>query len=183
MSGELERLQLENAELRVELERLRASVGAQQPPAPQQAAAAAAGAPAANGGGAARPSWDGEQHGLDKGQIARYSRQIILHSFGVQGGQGGPAGTAVAHRLLGALSVGPGSPQAHPAPPFPPPPRCSASTAVPQLSADCGCGRAGLARRALPGGGGRGPPRAGGPRLCGAEQHPPPSHPQVDGRR
>ena len=31
--------------------------------------------------------WDGVGHGLSKEQVARYSRQIILPSFGVQGTQ------------------------------------------------------------------------------------------------
>lgn len=79
---ELERLRAENAALRAELEVLRCS---QQPPAAQAPAAANG-----SGGGAACPAafapWDGLQHGLDKDQIARYSRQIILHRFGVQGG-------------------------------------------------------------------------------------------------
>lgn len=87
MSGseELQRLRVENEALRAELDALKRS---QQPPAAQAPAAA----PAANGGGAACPafaSWDGMHHGLDKEQISRYSRQIILHSFGVQGGRGG----------------------------------------------------------------------------------------------
>ena len=85
MSGseELQRLRAENEALKAELDALKRS---QQPPAAQAPAAA----PAANGGGAAGTAfaaWDGMHHGLDKEQISRYSRQIILHSFGVQGGR------------------------------------------------------------------------------------------------
>ena len=35
--------------------------------------------------GPAHPAWEGMQHSLSKGQVERYSRQILLHSFGVQG--------------------------------------------------------------------------------------------------
>lgn len=102
-SEELERLRAENEALKAELEALKRS---QQPPAAQAPAAA----PAANGGGAACPAfapWDGMQHGLDKQQISRYSRQIILHSFGVQGGWLGTGGRALP-------AVNPPEPWGHP---------------------------------------------------------------------
>ena len=38
-----------------------------------------------NSDGPAHPAWEGVQHSLSKGQVERYSRQILLHSFGVQG--------------------------------------------------------------------------------------------------
>ena len=85
--AELQQLRAENAQLRAEVERLRAAAAgqpAQQQPEQQQANGGAA----ADGAACASPdppSWDGMQHGLDQGQIARYSRQIILPSFGVQG--------------------------------------------------------------------------------------------------
>ncbi|KAI7842611.1 hypothetical protein COHA_003715 [Chlorella ohadii] len=115
-SEELERLRAENEALKAELEALKRS---QQPPAAQAPAAA----PAANGGGAACPAfapWDGMQHGLDKQQISRYSRQIILHSFGVQaqarlcrgsvliigaGGLGSPAALYLAAAGVGRLGI------------------------------------------------------------------------------
>lgn len=72
---ELSRLRAQNSQLQRELDRLTGS-GPLQQSAPDAANGAAA---------AATPSWDGLQHGLNKEQIARYSRQIVLHSFGVQG--------------------------------------------------------------------------------------------------
>ncbi|PRW57410.1 Adenylyltransferase and sulfurtransferase MOCS3 [Chlorella sorokiniana] len=115
-SEELQRLRAENEALRAELAALKRS---QQPPAAQAPAAA----PAANGGGAACPAfapWDGMHHGLDKEQISRYSRQIILHSFGVQaqarlcrgsvliigaGGLGSPAALYLAAAGVGRLGI------------------------------------------------------------------------------
>ena len=83
---ELQRLRAQNAQLQAELERLKsATTGAQSPEAQSAAAALGSGAAAC---GAPLPAWDGLQHGLSKEQIARYSRQIILHSFGVQGRHG-----------------------------------------------------------------------------------------------
>ena len=87
---ELQRLRQQNAHLQAELDRLKlaaAGLGHQeapQPPLPPAAATAAA---------AGLPAWDGLQHGLSRDQIARYSRQIVLHSFGVQG-EGAASGGA-----------------------------------------------------------------------------------------
>ena len=85
MSGEKELGQLreQNARLQAEVERLKAAVAG---PGQQGAQAAAAnGAAAPDGAAGSFPAWDGLRHGLSKDQIARYSRQIVLHSFGVQG--------------------------------------------------------------------------------------------------
>lgn len=95
LEQEVERLRAENAQLQAELDALRASQAGSLPQTTPPAAAATQEDPpaaAANGAACCPPAapaasdWDGLQHGLDKDQIARYSRQIILHSFGVQGG-------------------------------------------------------------------------------------------------
>lgn len=120
---ELQRLKAENAQLKAELDQLRATSGGGQP-AQEQPPAAANGASAADGcspaNGHATPSWDGLQHGLSKDQIARYSRQIVLHSFGVQaqarlcrgsvliigaGGLGSPAALYLAAAGVGRLGL------------------------------------------------------------------------------
>lgn len=91
---ELQRLRAEKAELQAEVQRLKAAAARGEPQAAQEQAppaTAAATAPAAPANCSCTavngdlPAWDGLQHGLSKDQIARYSRQIILHSFGVQG--------------------------------------------------------------------------------------------------
>lgn len=101
MSGsheeELARLRAQNAALQRECDRLNSRFGAPAEQGPLQAAAGG-GAVASDGEAtavASPASWDGLGHGLTKDQIARYSRQIVLHSFGVQGahgrdGRGGP---------------------------------------------------------------------------------------------
>lgn len=95
LQQELERLRAQNAQLQAELRALRASQTGASPPAVEQLAPPPEQPPlAANGNACSHPamaravahSWDGLKHGLDKDQIARYSRQIVLHSFGVQGG-------------------------------------------------------------------------------------------------
>jgi hypothetical protein len=94
---ELARLRAQNAALQVEVDRLRAAASAAAQQAPLVAALSASGGEAHSGrvaNGRALPpeppaSWDGLGHGLSKDQIARYSRQIILHSFGVQGASAG----------------------------------------------------------------------------------------------
>ncbi|KAL4451956.1 hypothetical protein ABPG75_007618 [Micractinium tetrahymenae] len=126
LEQELERLRAQNAQLQAELDAVR---GVQAGAAPPVAAAAAAQeeppAGAANGAACCRPvaaarDWDGLQHGLDKDQIARYSRQIILHSFGVQaqarlcrgsvlivgaGGLGSPAALYLAAAGVGRVGI------------------------------------------------------------------------------
>lgn len=83
---ELRRLRARNAELEAELNNLRAAAKASEHQAAQeQQPPDAAANGASQGDFPPAASWDGLQHGLDKDQIARYSRQIILHSFGVQG--------------------------------------------------------------------------------------------------
>eukprot|EP00887_Chlorella_sp_A99_P001231 scaffold14.g1231.t1 len=89
---ELQRLREENARLREELRRLGQG-------RPEEHAAGAPPAPPAADGAAPRPAWDGTQHGLTKEQIARYSRQIILQSFGVHGAR------ALALRALCSLAT------------------------------------------------------------------------------
>jgi hypothetical protein len=73
--SELDRLREENANLRAHLDQLRVSAASN---GTHEAAAEAC---------PARPhaTWDGTQHGLTKEQIGRYSRQLILHNFGVHG--------------------------------------------------------------------------------------------------
>ncbi len=95
LEQELERLRAQNAQLQAELNALRVSQPGDLPPTtPPVAAREEPPAAAANGAACCPPAatdaaahdWDGLRHGLDKDQIARYSRQIVLHSFGVQGG-------------------------------------------------------------------------------------------------
>ncbi|EFN55933.1 hypothetical protein CHLNCDRAFT_22673 [Chlorella variabilis] len=120
MSGEKELGQLreQNARLQAEVERLKAAVAG---PGQQGAQAAAAnGAAAPDGAAGSFPAWDGLRHGLSKDQIARYSRQIVLHSFGVQaqarlcrgsvlivgaGGLGSPAALYLAAAGVGRIGV------------------------------------------------------------------------------
>ncbi len=78
-TGELAQLRAQNARLQAEVERLKAAAAAGE----QRGAPGAS--TSANGTAASLPSWDGLHHGLTKEQIGRYSRQIVLHSFGVQG--------------------------------------------------------------------------------------------------
>ena len=77
-SEELEQLRAENARLKAYINDLNASgdqcttngtSDAEEPPKFPTAAG----------------PWDGFGHGLSKEEVARYSRQIILPSFGVQG--------------------------------------------------------------------------------------------------
>lgn len=86
--AELERLREENALLKAEIERLRGlpqSNGVHDSPGAAEAAADAAARDSGEACPMQRPAWDGANHGLSKEQIARYSRQVILHSFGVHG--------------------------------------------------------------------------------------------------
>jgi hypothetical protein len=88
LEDELRRLRQHNAELQREVERLKADAAAKQVQGPGQPPAVIAGGATANGCSSdSLPAWDGLKHGLNKVQIARYSRQIVLHSFGVQGAQ------------------------------------------------------------------------------------------------
>ena len=78
MPDRMDELQKENARLKAYIRRLEAQNGGapqQQPGRPHSPAVVA-------------PSgreWDGAGHGLSADQVGRYSRQIILPSFGVQG--------------------------------------------------------------------------------------------------
>ena len=84
-------MRLENERLKAEIELVKAELDQLKQQAQSNGAAARApeaGAPPARAAAEAcplqqRPSWDGSDHGLSKEQIARYSRQIILPSFGV----------------------------------------------------------------------------------------------------
>lgn len=129
LEQEVERLRAENAQLQAELDALRASQAGSLPQTTPPAAAATQEDPpaaAANGAACCPPAapaasdWDGLQHGLDKDQIARYSRQIILHSFGVQaqarlcrgsvlivgaGGLGSPAALYLAAAGVGRIGI------------------------------------------------------------------------------
>lgn len=93
---ELEQLRAENARLQAEIKRLNRGNGSGGEAGPPSAnAAASAAAPSAR-------EWDGEGHGLSRDQVARYSRQILLHSFGVHG-ESYPAGGS---SLLGSTRGG-----------------------------------------------------------------------------
>lgn len=74
MLGEVERLRAENEHLRAQLAAVCPANGQQSSAEPAEACLA-------------RPPafWDGLQHGLSKEEVGRYSRQLILHSFGVHG--------------------------------------------------------------------------------------------------
>ena len=90
MDSEVTLLRAQLASLQLELDNLRAqqTVGSNaQRPATAAAATDATDATSAAAAATvgASPAWDGLQHGLSRDQIARYSRQVILHSFGVQG--------------------------------------------------------------------------------------------------
>lgn len=72
---ELEHLRAENEALKVEVQRLRQ---AQSSSVPEPRSQNDLDTPSTH-------SWDGLGHGLSRDDIARYSRQIILPSFGAQG--------------------------------------------------------------------------------------------------
>lgn len=74
--AELDQLRAENA-------RLKAYIGNITTPTPENGANGASSSPDACP--VAPSPWDGVGHGLSKDQVGRYSRQIILPSFGVEG--------------------------------------------------------------------------------------------------
>ena len=77
--SEVERLQAEVASLRAQLQAVLAARGSAGQPYAQGSNESA------RDGSAGTSCWQGEPHGLAKAQIERYSRQIILPAFGVEG--------------------------------------------------------------------------------------------------
>ena len=87
-SDEVKRLREENAHLRALLERSppdRRPVGAGISPPGESHGSCARTSPQTAGQGAADLHWEGTEHQLTKDQVVRYSRQVILPSFGAQG--------------------------------------------------------------------------------------------------
>ena len=79
------RLQEEVKQLRQKLSKLTAADNGVATSAPAQSHNGQHSSSLPTSNGPAPPAWEGVQHSLSKGQVERYSRQILLHSFGVQG--------------------------------------------------------------------------------------------------